>query len=143
MPYMRDGATKVSDHWVRSPLLNVNRACQTCHHQPESEILSRVDQIQQRNYELLERGGVAIVALLDAIKAAKEAGATEEQLKEALELQRKAQWRLDFIAAENSMGFHAPQEAAMVLGEAVDYARQGELSALRHVPSAPAKVAAK
>ena len=32
MPYMRDGATKVSDHWVRSPLLNVNRACQTCHH---------------------------------------------------------------------------------------------------------------
>ena len=34
MPYMRDGATKVSDHWVRSPLLNVNRACQTCHRCP-------------------------------------------------------------------------------------------------------------
>lgn len=29
------------------------------------------------------------------------------------------------------MGFHAPQEAAMVLGEALDYARQGELAALR------------
>lgn len=25
MPYMRDGASKVSDHWVRSPLLNINR----------------------------------------------------------------------------------------------------------------------
>jgi nitrite reductase (cytochrome c-552) len=62
---------------------------------------------------------------------AKAAGATEAQLAEALELQRKAQWRLDFIAAENSMGFHAPQEAAMVLGEALDYARQGELAALR------------
>ena len=23
MPYIRDGASKVSDHWVRSPLLNV------------------------------------------------------------------------------------------------------------------------
>ena len=34
------------------------------------------------------------------------------QLHNALELQRKAQWRLDFVAAENSMGFHAPQEAA-------------------------------
>ena len=29
MPYMRDGAVKVSDHWLRSPLDNVNQACQT------------------------------------------------------------------------------------------------------------------
>src|SRR5687767_9388417 len=29
MPYERVGAMKVSDHWVRSPMLNVNRACQT------------------------------------------------------------------------------------------------------------------
>jgi nitrite reductase (cytochrome c-552) len=131
MPYMRDGATKVSDHWVRSPLLNVNRACQTCHHFSEQEIKARVDQIQTRNFELLQRGGAAIVALLDAVQAAKQAGATEAELRDALELQRKAQWRLDFIAAENSMGFHAPQEAAMVLGEAADFARQGELAALR------------
>jgi nitrite reductase (cytochrome c-552) len=142
MPYMRDGATKVSDHWVRSPLLNVNRACQTCHHFSEEEIKSRVDQIQTRNFELLQRGGQAIVALLDAVKAARHAGATDEQLKAALDLQRKAQWRLDFIAAENSMGFHAPQEAAMVLGEALDYARQGELAAMKLAGPAPAKVAA-
>jgi nitrite reductase (cytochrome c-552) len=131
MPYERDGATKVSDHWVRSPLLNVNKACQTCHRIPEAEIKARVDQIQQRNYELMQRGGTAIVALIDAIVAAKKAGATEAQLQPALELQRKAQWRLDFIAAENSMGFHAPQEAAMVLGEALDYARQGEVAVAR------------
>ena len=129
MPYMRDGASKVSDHWVRSPLLNVNRACQTCHHFSEEELGARVDQIQTRNFELMQRGGIAIVSLIDAIQAAKAAGATEAQLAPALELQRKAQWRLDFIAAENSMGFHAPQEAAMMLGEALDYARQGELVA--------------
>jgi nitrite reductase (cytochrome c-552) len=130
MPYARDGATKISDHWVRSPLLNINRACQTCHKQSEDEIKARVDLIQQRNFDLLQRGGKAIVALIDAIAAAKKDGATPEQLKEALELQRTAQWRLDFIAAENSMGFHAPQEAAKVLGEALDYARQGELAAV-------------
>ncbi len=28
MPYMREGALKISDHHVRSPMLNVNRACQ-------------------------------------------------------------------------------------------------------------------
>ena len=52
-------------------------------------------------------------------------------MAEARNWQRKAQFYADFVEAENSMGFHAPQEAAMVLGEALDYARQGELSALR------------
>ncbi len=131
MPYMRDGATKISDHWVRSPLLNINRACQTCHKQSEDEIKARVDIIQQRNFDLLQRGGAAITTLIDSIKAAKAAGATPEQLNPALELQRQAQWRLDFIAAENSMGFHAPQEAAKVLGEALDLSRQGELAVVR------------
>ena len=142
MPYMREGATKVSDHWVRSPLLNVNRACQTCHRFPEAEILARVDAIQQRNYDLLQRGGQALVALLDAVGADKAKGATPEQLAAAQQLQRRAQWRLDFIAAENSMGFHAPQEAARVLGEAIDYARQGQIAALTAMPPAAAAPAA-
>jgi nitrite reductase (cytochrome c-552) len=141
MPYQRVGALKVSDHWVRSPLLNVNRACQPCHKQAEDEIKARVDLIQSRNFDLLQRGGVAITALMDSIVAAKKAGATPEQLNAALELQRKAQWRLDFVAAENSMGFHAPQEAAKVLGEAIDYARQGELAASR-VVTPPTRMAA-
>jgi nitrite reductase (cytochrome c-552) len=131
MPYMREGASKISDHWVRSPLLNINRACQTCHRLPETEIAARVDVIQTRNFDLLQRGGAALVELLDAVVAARQQGATPQQLASALDLQRKAQWRLDFIAAENSMGFHAPQEAARVLAEAVDYARQGQLQALQ------------
>ena len=130
MPYMRDGATKVSDHWVRSPLLNVNRACQTCHNIPETEILARVDKIQDRNYALQQRAGKAVEDMIDAIVLAKNGGATPEQLKDAWEMQRKAQWRLDFMVAENSMGFHAPQEAARILSEAIDYARQGQILAI-------------
>ncbi len=130
MPYMREGATKISDHWVRSPLLNVNRACQTCHHFSEEEIKARVDGIQQRNFDLLQRAGSALMAQLDAIVQAKADGATDAQLAASLEFQRKAQWRLDFIAAENSMGFHAPQEAARILAEAADYARQGQVAAM-------------
>jgi len=130
MPYMREGASKVSDHWVRSPLLNINRACQTCHHASEGEMAARVDVIQQRNHDLMQRAAAALMDQLDAIAAAKAAGAGAEQLVPALTLQRKAQWRIDFIAAENSMGFHAPQEAARVLGEAADYARQGQVAAM-------------
>jgi len=131
MPYVREGAMKVSDHHVRSPLKNINNACQQCHHYPETELQARVDTIQKRNYELMQRAGGTVVSMLDAIKSAKAAGATPEQLKPMLALQRKAQWRLDFIAAENSMGFHAPQEAARILGESIDYARQGEILALK------------
>ena len=69
-------------------------------------------------------------SLIDTIIAVRETGISEEQLAPVLEFQRKAQWLLDFIAAENSMGFHAPQEAARILGEAADLARQGQVTAL-------------
>ncbi len=130
MPYMRVGATKISDHWVRSPLLNISRACQTCHHFSEEEMTARVAVVQDRNHELLERAAKALMDLLDAVEAAQKAGVSPEALAPALDFQRKAQWRIDFVAAENSMGFHAPQEAARVLGEAADLARQGQVAAL-------------
>jgi nitrite reductase (cytochrome c-552) len=133
MPYKREGALKVSDHWVRSPLLNVARACQVCHPYEESEIKARVATIQARTQTLLQRSAAALMEMLDAVGAAKKAGATAEQLAPALELQRKAQWRLDFVAAENSMGFHAPQELARILADAIDYARQGQREADRAV----------
>jgi len=126
MPYKREGAVKVTDHHIRSPLLNVSNACMQCHHFSEKEMTERVEVIQNRTRSLLERSEKAVLALLDAIKAAKAAGVSEEDLQPALVLHRKSQWRLDFVSAENSMGFHAPQETARILAEAIDYARQGE-----------------
>jgi len=131
MPFERVGALKVSDHWVRSPLLNLNRACQTCHAVAEKELEARVLTIQDRHHELLERAAKATTDMLDAIVAARKAGATEGDLQAAAVQHRKAQWRLDFVAAENSMGFHAPQELARILGQAIDHARQGQLEAER------------
>jgi len=131
MPYERVGALKVSDHWVRSPLLNINRACQTCHAVAEKELEARVMTIQDRHHALLQRAAKATTDMLDAIVAAKATGAFEGDLRPAQTLHRKAQWRLDFVAAENSMGFHAPQELARILGEAIDYARQGQREAER------------
>jgi nitrite reductase (cytochrome c-552) len=179
MPYKREGAQKFSDHWVRSPLLQPNRACASCHPYGDDEIKARVLAIQDRHFALLSRAGQANVAMIDAIVAvrkpyddrARGAAAAkaketlekqeafqkapkEEQekkmaaevkanllaawraqvekspaLKELEELQRAAQWRLDFVAAENSMGFHAPQELGRVLGESIDLARQGQVKA--------------
>jgi nitrite reductase (cytochrome c-552) len=131
MPYKREGAIKISDHHVRSPLLNVSNACQTCHHFSESELKARVALIQDNTRDLMGRAEVAVVALIHDLQRAQEFGTPAEQLKAAHTLHRKARWRLDFVAAENSMGFHAPQEAARILGEAIDYARQGQIEVLK------------
>lgn len=131
MPYIREGAMKYSDHHVRSPLLNISRACGTCHLYDEEEILARAEAIQARTAELLDRAETATVELIEAIGAAEEAGATDAQLEKARALQRRAQWRTDFVNAENSMGFHSPQETARNLGLAIDYARQGIAEVLR------------
>ncbi|MDQ8204494.1 ammonia-forming cytochrome c nitrite reductase subunit c552 [Pelagicoccus sp. SDUM812003] len=138
MPYERQGATKVSNHWVRSPMLNVNNACQTCHNVPESELVEKVDTIQNRTKSLMARAANAMTDMLDAIREAQAAGASEAELEPILELQRKAMWRLDYISSENSLGFHADQEAARILGESIDYSRQAQSAALRYrAPEAP------
>jgi nitrite reductase (cytochrome c-552) len=138
MPYRRDGATKVSDHQVRSPLLAIDRACQTCHHQPEAELRARVETIQERHMKLRNVAMDALVALIGDIKAARTAGATDKELAAARDFQRKAQFRLDFVEAENSTGFHAPQEAARIFGESIDFSRRGQL-ALRDARTARAQ----
>jgi nitrite reductase (cytochrome c-552) len=126
MPYERVGALKISNHHVRSPVLNLNNACQTCHKWPEEELKARIETIQSRTYEMRGIAMDALIALIDDIQRAKAAGATDAQLEPARQFQRKAQFLLDFIEAENSMGFHAPQEAARILVRSVDYTRKGQ-----------------
>jgi nitrite reductase (cytochrome c-552) len=131
MPYEKQGATKVSSHWVRSPMLNVNRACQSCHKVPEEELKARVETIQGRTRALMDRAAVAMTDMLDAILEAQQSEASEEDLKPIRDLQRKAMWRLDYISSENSKGFHADQEAARVLAESIDYSRQAQAAAAK------------
>ena len=131
MPYKREGALKVSDHHIRSPMLNMARACLVCHHHGETEMLSRVETIQSRTDALLTRAESAVLQLIQAIDEAGKAGIADDLLSGPRKLHRQAQWRLDFVAAENSMGFHAAQEAARILAEAIDYGRLGIAETLR------------
>jgi nitrite reductase (cytochrome c-552) len=126
MPYQRVGAMKVSDHHVRSPLLNINRACQTCHRWSEAELQARVETIQDRTFEVRNIALNALMALIADIKAAKGRGADDAALAAARRHQRRGQFLLDFIEAENSMGFHADQEAVRVLALSLDETRRGQ-----------------
>ncbi len=131
MPYIREGALKVSDHWLRSPLTNVNGSCQTCHRQDEASLVERITTIQDRTAGLLRTTESAILDAIDAMVVAQEAGATDEQLENARYLQRRASLRWDFVSSENSTGFHSPQEAARVLADAINFARLAQLEAER------------
>src|SRR6188472_823359 len=122
-----------TDHWVRSPVLNAQAACVGCHKKHEEKVtaedlVARVYQIQDRHWALRNKAMTAVVALIDDLKAAKAAGRKDADLLAARYLQRRSQFFLDFVEAENSTGFHAPQEAARVLGESIDFARQGQIA---------------
>jgi nitrite reductase (cytochrome c-552) len=133
MPSINYKEQTVTDHWVRSPVLNLKAACVACHSKhdekiTEVELKARVEEIQDRHWALRNSAMAAVVGLIDDIKAAKAAGRSEADLQTALYLQRRSQFYLDFVEAENSTGFHAPQEGARILGESIDYARQGQVA---------------
>jgi nitrite reductase (cytochrome c-552) len=126
MPYTRQGALKVSDHHVRSPLLNINNACQVCHTMPEEELRQRVFTIQDRTYTMRNVAMDALVELIGDLKLARSNGASVSAVTTAQTAQRRAQFLLDFIEAENSMGFHAPQESMRILGLSIEHTRKGQ-----------------
>jgi nitrite reductase (cytochrome c-552) len=113
---------------VRSPLLNINQACQTCHKASEDELKYRAETIQERTFYLRNVAMNALMELINDIQNAKNSGKPDDQLAQARDFQRKAQFYLDFIEAENSMGFHAPEEAARVLGDSINFSRLGQLA---------------
>jgi len=131
MPYIRSGSVKISDHWTRSPLIHVDETCRTCHHWEQEELEGRVLEIQHKTAGLLRSAEEALVDAIDAISVARDEGVPDEELAEAMNLQRKASMRWDFVSSENSTGFHSPQEAARILGDSMNLARQAQIAALQ------------
>ena len=144
MPYRREGAFKISDHHVRSPLLNLANACQTCHKISEDELRERVYTIQDRTFETRNVAIDALLTLIENIGKARQADSSNPRVRLAQQYQRAAQFYTDFVEAENSMGFHADQEAVRILASAINFTRLGE-AALRGetVPDRPLEALAQ
>jgi nitrite reductase (cytochrome c-552) len=129
MPYLRDGASKYTDHNLRSPLLHPEETCGQCH-TDVTYVVERVQIIQDSVHQTLLATEDALVEAISAIKAAGSApNVNAVLLEQARQLHRQAQARWDFVAAENSMGFHNSQETLRTLAAATNLARQAELKA--------------
>ncbi len=130
MPYLRDGTAKFSSHDIKSPLIEASRTCAACHSDVEY-VVARVKIIQDQVNQTMLASEDALIAAIEAIKKSAAAASVDKALlDEARTLHRRAQLRWDFIAAENSMGFHNPSEALRILASATDLARQAQVKAI-------------
>ncbi|PAF53160.1 cytochrome C [Helicobacter sp. 13S00482-2] len=142
MPYTRKGSKKVSQHNITSPLNDINSSCKSCHAQSEDYLRNQVYNIQNSVAFDLRSAEYAIVSLIVDIKYVRgelgklslyqtnnkpDEGKISKELQEILILHRKSQMRADFANAENSAGFHNPQEASRMLLQAIDMARRGQI----------------
>lgn len=124
MPYKMEGGVKFTDHHIQSPLNNIANSCQVCHRQSEQELMNDVYDRQDRVTEIRRIAEKAISAAHLEAQIAWNSGATQEEMDPVLKLIRSAQWRWDWVAAANSVGFHAPVEALRVLGTSVERAEK-------------------
>ncbi|MDT8399169.1 MAG: ammonia-forming cytochrome c nitrite reductase subunit c552 [Pseudomonadales bacterium] len=126
MPAVTEQRLRISDHWIRSPLVQIEAACGSCHERGTPDSLrARSVALQDQTVALLAVAEAALTDLMDAIVAAQQSGVSDEALREARYAQRRAQLRWDFIDAENSTGFHAAAEARRLLEAAAALAREG------------------
>ncbi len=117
---------KYSGHHVASPLDNIANTCLNCHKgkRPNSAIVkAKLD----RKEELME---IAMNSLAKAhLEAGKawEVGATEEEMKDALQDIRHGQWRWDYSIASHGGFYHAPEETLRLLAQANNKGQEARL----------------
>ncbi|MFZ5948324.1 MAG: ammonia-forming cytochrome c nitrite reductase [Stygiobacter sp.] len=124
MPYKTEGGVKFTDHHIQSPLNNIENSCMVCHREKKEKLIQNVYERQDKVKELLREAEKTLAATHLEAKIAWDNKATEEEMKPALKLIRQAQWRWDWVAAANGVGFHAPVEALRVLGNSIQKAEQ-------------------
>ena len=131
MPYRTEGGVKFTDHHIQSPLANVANSCAGCHRWGEEELRKRVEGIQDKVHQARGWAETALAQAHFDIAAAAEAGASDDELAGVRKLVRGAQLRWDYVAANNGMGIHSPQECERILAAAIDLAGQCRVQCVR------------
>jgi nitrite reductase (cytochrome c-552) len=131
MPYTRVGANKISDHDVTSPLKNDLKACQQCHTETNEWLTKQIFAIQDRTVSMMNRSGYSVAVAAKLFEIAHKAQADGKVIDKdvydrAKDLYLEAFYRVIFIGAENSVGFHNPSEAGRICGDAVAMASKSE-----------------
>lgn len=130
MPRLSVGAAAGDDdHNVMSPLKLDMVACQRCHGDTAEQRRAKVLSIQEQTLGMLIDAGyrVATVAkLFQLANASLETTSGDPAYDDAAGLYRQAFYRVLYMGAENSVGFHNPMEASRILYDATTSADKAE-----------------
>jgi nitrite reductase (cytochrome c-552) len=102
-----------------------------CHRQETAKLLANVFERQDKLIENRDKLEEILVRAHVEAKAAWDKGATEAEMKDALQDIRHAQWRWDYVAAGHGSSFHAPVEMARVVASGINIAQEARLKLSR------------
>lgn len=132
MPKVQGADGKVyTDHQIGNPFNAFEHTCANCHDQSKEKLKDIVKSRKQEIKDVMLRLEDQLVAAHFEAKAAWEAGATKEEMKEALQAIRHAQWRWDYSAAGHGGHIHAPDVILKVLGTGLDRASDARTELVR------------
>jgi len=137
MPKVTVVGQTVSDHRIMSPLKSDLKACAACHSEAPGVLRSKVLAIQDDTMVRYLSTGYATATDAKLFEMANKVEASGKEIDKELyakarENYEQAFYRVVFIGAENSIGFHNPKETTRVLMDAAKYAAaaDGELRQL-------------
>jgi nitrite reductase (cytochrome c-552) len=148
MPYTGTGNGKVADHRIMSPLKGDLKGCQQCHTESPEWLRNQIFAVQDRTMSQFIRSGYATATVAKLFEMANTARAGGRQIDGELYAQARdhyeeAFYRVVFIGAENSTGFHNPAETLRVLGDAANHAGKAEALLRRALTKAGVTVPTK
>lgn len=127
MPKMTapDG-TIFTSHWQTSPRNYIKETCLKCHKDlTEEEAIYTIDSVKSHIRGKMRKAETWLVNLIDKIVEAKKLGVNEQAVKDAQEQHQKAHILWEWWTAENSDGFHNPEEARESLTRSVEESKKG------------------
>lgn len=148
MPTITKDGQKVSDHRIMSPLKNDLIACAACHSEKPQELREKILAIQDATMTVYLKAGYATATVAKLFEMANKAEASGKKLDKSLYAQAREQYeqafyRVIFIGAENSTGFHNPKETMRVLGDAAKFAAAADAQVRRMLAGADVSVPEK
>ena len=132
--HMLDTGTRLESsrsHDLISPLKLDMAACQRCHPGSTAELRDQVIAVQERNLGLLIDAGyrtATVAKLLEIANDRLDVAAPDVRplYERGARLYRQALYRTIYMGAENSVGFHNPEEGVRILTDAARYARDAD-----------------
>ncbi|WP_407925412.1 ammonia-forming cytochrome c nitrite reductase subunit c552 [Geomonas oryzae] len=148
MPVMTADGQELTDHRIMSPLKGSMSACAACHGETPTQLRQKVIDIQDRFTDRYLKAGYAVATDAKLFEMANRAKGAGKQIDQELygmarEHYEQAFYRLVFVGAENSTGFHNPAEGMRVLEDAVNHASAADMHLRQLLAQAGEKVPEK